>query len=90
MSAVDEQIRDLQQLAEMEAESEEAEDSDAEDMRRIITKNISDSDEEMSEGDDDEEGEASDEEMLSEEGEAEMSSDSDGEPKLRGKKALRA
>ena len=48
LTAVDEQIRDLQQLAEIEDESmdESGEDSDEEDMRRITT-NQNDSDEEM-------------------------------------------
>lgn len=72
------------------------EDSDAEDMKKILSKNYDDSDEEMN--DDEEQGESGlddDEEMESENSEGEEAEDSDVEmqesdKKLTGKKALRA
>jgi len=61
VTAVEEQIRDLQTLAELEEEnSEEEVDSDEEDMRKIISKQHGDEDESMSEGSDAESGEAED------------------------------
>lgn len=101
MAAVDEQIRDLQTLQELEegasnSEASDAEmDSDEEDMKRIISKQHGgedESDADMESGEE-ELGDDDDEEMESdmndsEEGEAEDSEEI--QTKLTGKKALRA
>jgi hypothetical protein len=103
MNATDQQIKDLETIAQIEEsgseedndeEDEEAEDSDAEDMARIQNYG---SDEEMKSGSDQDDDEEMESGLDSEEGEdedVEMSSSSGsekkGEKKLSGKQALRA
>lgn len=76
-------------MAEESEGDEEIEDSDEEAMNMIKSKSYLDDqiDEESGE-DDDESGEASSQES-GEQSDVEMESESDGKPKLKGKKALR-